>query len=172
MTRFVITEEEKKYILGLYEQQTKQTQFAGSTPDATEFNKYVQEVGNDWEGFMGSQYSTDSLIKNVMNYYKGGSTQSKRNDLNSFILLSGSNEKETFGFSFATIIEAGSFLSLYFTLLKDGKEVLKSETYSYRGPLNVKSMCRGAFYLMNLNEPGKYTVTNSIDKNYYLTFEI
>jgi hypothetical protein len=156
----------------LLNEQSKQILFAGSTPNATEFNKYVQEVGNDWQGFMGIQFTTDSLIKNVVNHYEGGSSKSQRNDLNSFIRLSGSDEKEILGFSFATVVDKENFLSLFFTLSKDGQEIAKSETYSYRGPLNVKSMCRGNFYLTNLNTTGKYTLTNSIDKSYYLTFEI
>lgn len=172
MGRLILSEEEKNRIRGLYEQnEALQPNFLESKFKPWDFENYKQKFGNDFQGFVGIQFSSDSLIKNVMNYFEGGSSKSKRNELNPYVGLAG-DSKGTLGFTFNVITEGARGERIYFSLLKDGKEIKRSSEFVFQWGEFQKTMCTKEFFIYNLSEPGKYTITNSWNNSYYLTFEI
>ena len=127
---------------------------------------YKAKFGNDWNGFGGIEYTQDSKIKKVTNYFDGESTVSKRNEVKDVAQPNEFHLNPTFTYK----LNAGETKKVAFIYSRDGKKICKSKDFEIKG-LNAPTM--SIIHLVtSIYTPGKYVLTNTLDKNYWLEIEV
>lgn len=128
-------------------------------------DEYKAEFGNTWNGFGGIEYTNNSKIKTVTNYFDGESSVSKRNEVQGV-----SPNEFSLNANFTYNLKPNEVKKVAFIYSKDGKEIFKSTEFTLKG-LNKPTI--GLVHLVTqITVPGKYKLTNTLDKNYWLEIEV
>jgi hypothetical protein len=152
-------------------------------------DEFRQAAGTDFvAGFVKIQYVSPlqgGTIATVINHYEGQSSASKRHDFDQVahekIGAMGStftqpqfdvpdNLRLAVDFNIDTT-SLGDFDTLSFSIMKDGQQSATSEAFSPKSQV-ADQVCCVLRLNMVFNEEGRYTITNSLDKQYYLEVEV
>lgn len=160
-----LTKSEKNRILEMHKKSTSR-HYLMEQKTSMEFKGSTPSSNNSWdagEGFFNTKTNTDGTISNVMNYWDGGSGQSK---LGFFVYTDpigyegGPIQRETeISFDYYVTVKAGDVLNLTFNANSSNGDNVTSETYSTRGPEQSDTIYGGNFTLKNLPENSTITIT-------------
>jgi hypothetical protein len=165
MKKFIISEEDKKHIMGLYEQTIpiSNPKFLDGSIEVISWNDATINKLPKWDGFWGIRYYEDLGIK-IINHYEGKQSESLRQNPNF-------NDKNQISFKFNIVKPSSEKGSINFTISKDGKVLSTSDNINFGGNGERSTMINMISMSCILPKPiqGNYVISNSLDsQTYYL----
>lgn len=164
MGKFIITEEERSSIRGMYiMEQISNPTFVSGEISTMSWNDATIKKQPKWGGFYNLFYFNDLGITKVINHYDGQQSDSKRNEPNFTV-------KDQLSFSFNLVKPGSESGDITFTISKDDKIINTSKNFSFSGGNERSVMIHRINVFCKFPKPlqGKYVIKNSLDPQYYL----